>query len=585
VTEATYTYTALGFLAVCLAVWIWVERNRVRRAERLIAATRRMAVGDMEARTGVRGHDPLGVLADAVAQMASRLRSLEATLQERQNWFGLLLEHASDLIFTLDTEWRIGTASPSLPRFLGWPPDQMRGRPLAEFLHPDDAEAVLAAFDAIAGGADPGEPVAFRLLHVDGTWRSVEAFADRPRNWTGPDRVVVTARDLGPRERLERELGEARRMEVLGRFAGGVAHDFDHLLTAIQGYTSLLLRDLRPGEPQYEGLEEIRQSSERAAKLTRQILAFGRHHSAESEALDPNRLVSNLARLLPPLIGDDVSLVTVLAPNIGMVRADPGHLEQVVMNLVLNARDAMPDGGRLTIGTSNDEITDYDPRASPELPPGYYVTISVRDTGKGIDPEILPSIFEPFFTTKENGRALGLGLATVYGIVKQCEGHVDVESTPGRGTTVRVYLPVARGESPVAGFATHLARRDGIILLVEDEEPVRRFARAALEEQGYRVLEAGHGWEALMRLSEFDGSVNLVIADVMMPEMGGSELARRLAVERPEIPILFLSGYSDDELTLRGSGPPSAFVQKPFTPGTLVERVEEMIGAGKAVRR
>ena len=261
-----------------------------------------------------------------------------------------------------------------------------------------------------------------------------------------------------------------------------------------------------------------------------------------------------------------------------MVRADPGHLEQVVMNLVLNARDAMPDGGRLTIGTANEEITDYDPRASPELPPGHYVTLTVRDTGKGIEPEILPSIFEPFFTTKENGRALGLGLATVYGIVKQCEGHVDVESAPGRGTTVRVYLPIARGAPGRASSATRLARHQGIILLVEDEEPVRRFARAALEEQGYRVLEAGHGWEALMRLSEFDGSVNLVIADVMMPEMGGSELARRLAVERPGLPILFLSGYTDDEMTLRGLGPPSAFVQKPFTPGTLVERVGEMIG-------
>jgi two-component system, cell cycle sensor histidine kinase and response regulator CckA len=577
VNEATYTYTVLGFLTLCLLVWLWVERDRARRSERLIAATRRMAAGDMGARAGVRGHDPLGVLADAVAQMASRLQTLEATLQERQSWFGLLLEHASDLIFTLDSEWRIGTASPSLPRFLGWPADQMRGRPLAEFMHPDDSEAALAAFDAIANGADPGESIAFRLLHVDGTWRSVEAFADRPRNWSGPERVVVTGRDLGPRERLERELGEARRMEVLGRFAGGVAHDFDHLLTAIQGYTSLLLRDLRPGEPQYEGLEEIRLSSERAARLTRQILAFGRHHAEDSGPVDPNRLVSNLARLLPPLIGEDLSLVTVLAPNVGMVRGDPGHLEQVVMNLVLNAREAMPDGGRLTIGTGNEEITDYDPRASPELPPGHYVTLSVRDTGKGIDPEVLPSIFEPFFTTKENGRALGLGLATVYGIVKQCEGHVDVESAPGRGTTVRVYLPVARGETGGGSFAARVARREGIILLVEDQEPVRRFARAALEEQGYRVLEAGHGWEALMRLSEFDGAVNLVIADVMMPEMGGSELARRLAVERPGLPILFLSGYTDDERVLRSLGPASAFVQKPFTPGALVERVEEML--------
>ena len=574
--EATYTYAVLGFLAVCLAAWFWIERDRARRAERLIGATRRMAAGDLEARAGVRGHDPLGVLADAVAQMASRLKTLEGTLQERQNWFGLLLEHASDLIFTLDAEWRIGTASPSLPRFLGWPADQMPGRALAEFLHPDDAEAAVAAFQSIATGADPGETIAFRLLHVDGSWRSVEALADRPRNWSGPERLVVTARDLGPRERLERELAEARRMEVLGRFAGGVAHDFDNLLTAIQGYTSLLLRDVRPGDPQREGLEEIRQASERAAVLTRQILGFGRRHAAESEPVDLNWLVTNLARLLPPLVGDDIALVTVLAPNVAMVRADPGHLEQVVMNLAVNARDAMPDGGRLILGTANEEITDYDPRASPELPPGHYVTLTVRDTGQGIEPEALPSIFEPFFTTRENGRALGLGLSTVYGIVKQCEGHIEVNSTPGRGTTVRVYLPIARGE-PGGGPSPHARRPEGIILLVEDEEPVRRFARAALEEQGYRVLEAGHGWEALMRLAEFDGAVGLVITDVMMPEMGGTELSRRLAVERPGLPILFLSGYSDDEMTLRGLGPPSAFVQKPFTPGALADRVREML--------
>jgi PAS domain S-box-containing protein len=577
VNEATYTYGVLAFLLVCLGAWLWIERDRARRAERLIAATRRMAAGDLEARTGVRGHDPFGVLADAIAQMASRLKSLETTLDERQRWFGLLLEHATDLIFTLDPEWRLGTASPSLPRFLGWPMDQMRGRPLPEFLHPDDAEAALAAFASIADGADSTEPIAFRLLHVDGTWRSVEAVANRPRSWTGPERVVVTAHDLGPRERLERELADARRMAVLGRFAGGVAHDFDHLLTAIQGYISLLLRDLRPGDPQREGLEEIRWSSERAAGLTRQILAFGRRHAAESAPVDLNSLVTNLSRLLPPLIGDEMSIVTALAPSLGLVRADPGHLEQVVMNLVVNARDAMPDGGRLTIATANDEITDYDARASPELPPGHYVTLTIRDTGTGIAPETLPSIFEPFFTTKEGGRGLGLGLATVYGIVKQCEGHVEVESVPGKGTTVRVYLPVARGESVLPPYPP-LARRDGIILLVEDEEPVRRFARAALEEQGYRVLEAGHGWEALMRLAEFDGAVNLVIADVMMPEMGGSELARRLAVERPGLPILFLSGYTDDEATLRALGPPSMFVQKPFTPGALADRVREVLG-------
>ncbi len=573
--EATYTNVALGFLALCLAIWIWRERSRSRRGERLILATRRMAAGDLDARTAVRGHDELGVIADAVSLMAARLKTVEEEDQRRQEWFGLLMEHSSDLIVTLDSEWQIGFASPSLPRFLGWPLEQMVRRPLAAFIHPDDGEAVLAVCAAIAGGSESTEPIAFRLLHVDGGWRSVEAVASPPRNWAGPERIVLTARDIGARERLETALAHAQQMEVLGRFAGGVAHDFDHQLTAIQGYVSLLLRDLRPGDPQREGLEEIRHSSERAAGLTRQILAFGRRHAADSGPVDLNLLISNLVRLLPPLIGDDLALVTVLAPSLGMVRADPGHLEQVVMNLVVNARDAMPDGGRLTISTVNEQISDYDSRASPELPPGHYVTLTVRDTGTGIDPAAMPSIFEPFFTTKEQGRGLGLGLATVYGIVKQCEGHVEVESAPGKGTTVRIYLPMARAES---GRNRNLeGRRSGIILLVEDEAPVRMFARTVLEEQGYRVLEAGHGWEALMRLSEFDGAVSLVIADVMMPEMGGSELARRLAVERPGLPILFLSGYTDDEMTLRGLGPPSAFVQKPFTAEGLTRKVREMI--------
>ena len=577
--EATYTYAVLGFLALCIAAWFWLERDRARRGERLIAATRRMAAGDLDARAPVRGHDDLGVVADAVAQMASRLKTLGATYRERQDWFGLLVEHSSDLILTLDADWHIGFASPSLPRFLGWPMDHMVGRPLAEFLHPEDAEAVLAAFRTICARPEPGEPIAFRLLHVDGSWRSVEAIASPPRNWSGAERLVVTARDIGARERLERELAQAQQMAVLGRFAGGVAHDFDNLLTAIQGYTSLMLRDLRPGDPQREGLEEVRQSSERAAGLTRQILAFGRRHAAESGPVDVNQLIGNLVRLLPPLIGDDLALVTVLAPSIAMVRADPAQLEQVVMNLVVNARDAMPHGGRLTIATANEHITEFDSRASPELPPGHYVMLTVRDTGTGIDAATLPSIFEPYFTTKEQGRGLGLGLATVYGIVKQCEGHIDVESAPGRGTTIRVYLPMARGESGSGGPGVPSATRSSrIILLVEDEEPVRLFAKAALEEQGYRVLEAGHGWEALTRLSEFDGAINLVITDVMMPEMGGSELARRLAVERPGLPILFLSGYTDDEMTLRGLGPPSAFVQKPSTPDVLTRRVRELLG-------
>jgi PAS domain S-box-containing protein len=575
VSEPIYTYGVLAFLAVCVGVWVWRERDRTRRGQRLIAATRRMAAGDLESRAGVRGHDDLGVLADAIGQMAGRLKTLGQTLAEREAWFELMLQHASDLILTLDADRRIGFASPSLPKLLGWPHEELVGRGLAELLHPDDAEAVLAALAATAQRREPGEPIAFRLRHADGSWRSVEATASPARNQPGPARVVVTARDIGARERLERELGHARRMEALGRFAGGVAHDFDNLLTAIQGYTGLLLRDLRFGDPQREALEEVRASSERAANLTRQLLAFGRRHAAESARVNLNDLVGNLVRLLPPMIGDDVSLVTMLAPALGPVRAEPGHLDQLVIHLVLNARDAMPHGGRLTLATSNEQVTDFDSRASPELPPGHYVLLTVRDTGSGIDPATLPSIFEPYFTTKRQGR--GLGLAVVYGIVKECGGHIEVESGPGRGTTVRVFLPMAEPE-PSEGEPTGSTGSSGIILLVEDEEPLRLFAKAALEDQGYRVLEAGDGREALNRLAEFDGAVNLVIADLVMPEMGGTELARRLSAERPGLPILFLAGYTEDEMTLRGLGPPAAFVQKPFTPGALASRVRELLG-------
>ena len=365
-------------------------------------------------------------------------------------------------------------------------------------------------------------------------------------------------------------------MEVLGRFAGGVAHDFDNLLTAIQGYTSLLLRDLRPGDPQREGLEEIRQSSERAAGLTRQILAFGRRHVRESEPVDLNRLVEQPRPAAPAAHRRGPGARhRAGARTLGMVRADPGQLEQVVMNLVVNARDAMPDGGRLTIATANEHDRRVRLPRRPGAPAGpLRHAHGARHRHRASTPATLPSIFEPFFTTKEQGRGLGLGLATVYGIVKQCEGHVEVESAPGRGTTVRVYLPMRARRVGGGPAARPAPARAGSSCWSKTRSRCGVFARAALEEQGYRVLEAGHGWEALMRLAEFDGAVSLVIADVMMPEMGGSELARRLAVERPGLPILFLSGYTDDEMTLRGLGPPSAFVQKPFTPEALARAGE-----------
>jgi nitrogen-specific signal transduction histidine kinase len=393
--------------------------------------------------------------------------------------------------------------------------------------------------------------------------------------------MIVTARDITPRELLESQLRQAQKMEALGRFAAGVAHDFNNLLTAIQGYASLLLFDLGPIDPRREDLEEIRKASERAAGLTRQILAFSRRHVGEPEPVDLNQVVAHVERALPRLIGEDVTCTAVLDPEVGAVKADPRQLEQVVMNLVVNARDAMPEGGRLTIETASERVAEDDPRASPDLPPAQYAVVTVRDTGTGIAPEIRAKIFDPFFTTKETGRGTGLGLSTVYGIVKQAGGHIEVESEPGHGASFRVFLPVLEGvQVERAAFPAPVPAPRGweTILLVEDEESVRVFARTVLEKQGYTVLEARQGREAVLRLEEHAGPVHLIITDLVMPEMGGSELARHLSGEWPEIPILFMSGYSDGEIAQRGLPANSAHLQKPFTSDALARKVREVLG-------
>ncbi|HUF35831.1 MAG TPA: ATP-binding protein [Gemmatimonadales bacterium] len=571
----------LAFLLVCLVAWLVRERSRALRAERLLLAAKRYATGDMSARPGVRGPDELGVLADAVEQMALQLSTLGTSLRDRQEWIRMLLEHGSDVILTLDRQWRIGFAGPSLPRILGWTPDQVVRRPLAEYLHPDDAEGVHAALELSVTCGGFGEPIAFRFRHGDGSWRSLEAVGNHPRDWAGPEYIIVTARDITARLRLEAALRQARKMEALGRFAGGVAHDFSNLLTAIQGHASLLLMDLGPVDPRREDMEEIRRASERAAALTRQILAFSRGHAGEPEQVDLNRIVGDLGRVLPRLIGTDVSLVTMLEPALRPVHADPGQLEQVVMNLVMNARDAMPEGGRLTIRTANELVAEDDARVGPELPPGWYVVLTVSDTGSGIAPEIRESIFDPFFTTRAPGRSTGLGLSTVYGIVKQAAGHIEVESEPGRGAVFRIYLPEV--VAPAAGRSWPRApepgpRGDETILLVEDQEPVRAFARKALERQGYTVLEARHGRDALLRVAEHRAAIHLVITDLVMPEMGGGELGRRLGAERPGLPVLYMWGYADGEAARRGLGAGSPYLEKPFTSDVLARKVREVLG-------
>ena len=387
--------------------------------------------------------------------------------------------------------------------------------------------------------------------------------------------------DLSERRRLEEQFRQAQKMEAVGQLAGGVAHDFNNLLTAILGYSDLLASRLKPGSVEIEELDEIRKAGERAASLTRQLLAFSRQQVLERKVLDLNSLIADVGKMLHRLIGEDIALVTVLDPGLRRVWADAGQLEQVVMNLAVNARDAMPRGGKLTIETANVELDEAYARKHVTVRPGSFVMLAVSDSGTGMDLETLSKIFEPFFTTKETGKGTGLGLSTVYGIVKQSGGHVWVYSEPGKGTTFKIYLPPsAEGLSPehVPLVGTLSLRGSETVLLVEDEQSVRALTRVILENHGYTVLEAASGEKALKIVRDFDGPIHLVLTDVVMPSMGGSTLVSHVETLRPGIKVLYMSGYTDDAVVRHGHlDQGRAFLQKPFTPEGLARKVREAL--------
>ncbi len=393
--------------------------------------------------------------------------------------------------------------------------------------------------------------------------------------------VISMAADVTERKLLEEQLRQSQKMEAIGRLAGGIAHDFSNLLTAINGYSELLLERLGGKDPAREFVEEVKRSGERAASLTRQLLTLSRRQVLQPKALDLNATVAEVEKMLSRLIGEDVVLSSRLDPGLGRVEADPGQIEQVVLNLAVNARDAMPRGGRLSFETRNVEFDEAAARRVAGLEPGSYVMLSVSDTGSGMSAEAQAHLFEPFFTTKEKGKGTGLGLSTVYGIVKQSGGGIHVETSPESGTTVSILLP--RAAETVRAAEAHPVRPDGArgtetILLVEDEEAVRALVRRILRQQGYIVLEARDGAEALMLCQRHTGWIHLLITDVVMPHVSGRELAGRLEAMRPELKVLYMSGYPDEAIAHHGvleKG--TAFLQKPFTPSALVLKVREVL--------
>jgi PAS domain S-box-containing protein len=395
-------------------------------------------------------------------------------------------------------------------------------------------------------------------------------------------RVWGTQRDISEQRHLEEQFRQAQKMEAVGQLAGGIAHDFNNLLTAILGNTQLLLRELPAGDEKRQDVEEIRKASERAASLTRQLLAYSRRQMLQPETLDLNVVVADMERMLRRLIGEHIVLVTVLAPDLSPVRADPNQIEQVLVNLAVNARDAMPDGGKLTIETANVELDDAFTQRHLGSVAGSYAMISVTDTGVGMDANVRAHLFEPFFTTKEVGKGTGLGLATVYGIVKQSDGYIAVDSVPGRGSSFRVYLPrIQAAQVPTPPAAKDRPERGTeTILVVEDEPAVLTLSRRALEAHGYVVLAAANPADAMRVVERHGATVHLLLTDVVMPGLSGRELADRLSVGSPELRVLYMSGYPGDAVVQRGSLPSgSAFVQKPFSPDGLAQKVRDVLDA------
>jgi PAS domain S-box-containing protein len=528
--------------------------------------------------------------------VSHRSLSILAQLRDSEERFRAMFDSAAIGTGVLDLRGRVVTSNPALEQMLGYDKDELAGKSAAELTHPDDRERELDLFSELARGTREEYRLEKRVLAKSGEVMWAHHTVSLVRDaFTKPKFAIAMLEDITPRKRaederfrLESQLRQAQKMEAVGQLAGGVAHDFNNLLTAIRGYSEFALNRIGDGQPELKkDIEEISKSADRASSLTRQLLAFSRKQLLQPRILQLNDVVSEVDKMLRRLIGEDIEVVTIFGRALGRVKADPGQIEQVLVNLVVNARDAMPEGGKLTIETSNVDVDrEHAAALGGGLLPGRYVMLAVHDTGHGIDAETKARLFEPFFTTKEQGKGTGLGLATVYGIVKQSGGYVVVESEPGKGAAFKVFLNRLEAgveEVDLVRIDEERPRGSETVLLVEDEDVVRNLVREILDGNGYTVLEARNGAEALELGRRYTSPIHLLVTDVVMPKMSGRELAERLVTIHRETRVLYMSGYTDGAIGQHGVlDPHTELLHKPFTFDALAQKVRKVLDAPPA---
>ena len=577
------------FLLVGVIGIIGISLLITRSIQELASGVEELEKGKWGKSLRVYSRDELGKLTQSFNKMSRTIMEQQEEVSKYTRQLQTLSENAPFGMVMIDRDGTFKYINPKFRELVGYDLDDIpNGRTWFRKAYPDPTyrHQVISTWIDDLEGFESGRkgPRTFTVTCKDGTEKIINFIPVQLE--TGES--LVACEDITELKRAEEEnaalqeqLRQSQKVEAIGRLAGGIAHDFNNILTVIKGYSELSSTQLKKDDPLRGNLDEIQTATERAASLTRQLLAFSRRQVMEMKVLDLNTLLRNLHKMLSRVISEDIELVTLLAEDLGRTRADVGQIEQVIMNLAVNAKDAMPSGGKLTIETANVELGEFYASSHVDVIPGHYVMLSVSDTGVGMTPEVRERIFEPFFTTKEKGKGTGLGLSTTYGIVKQTGGHIWVYSEQGKGTTFKIYLP--RVDEPLEEMREEVLRQElphgnETILVVEDEEEVRKLTAKILERQGYRILETSNGDDALLACERRKDPIHLMLADIVMPGMSGSELAKLLKPLYPEIKILYMSGYTDDAIVHHGVLEKGVnYIQKPFTTEGLASKVREVL--------